>query len=93
MFHENNKLIRKEEKEKQIRKYLNYDEQLNALDLILWQTDNYFGDVDGRTEQEKNLLGFLEREIHNLQYTVECLKSEFEYNRFDVENERNKEED
>lgn len=93
MFHENNKLIGKEEKEKQIKKYLNYDKRLNALDLILWQTDEYFRDVDGRTEQEQNLLGFLEREIHNLQYTVECLKSEFEYNRFDVENERNKEED
>jgi len=93
MFHENSKLIGKEEKEKQIRKYLNYDKRLNSLDLILWQTDEYFRDVDGRTEQEQNLLGFLEREIHNLQNTVECLKSEFEYNRFEVENERNMEEE
>ena len=72
---------------------MNYDKRLNALYLILWQTDEYFRYVDERTEQEQNLLGFLEREIHNLQYTVECLKNEFENNRFDVENERNKEED
>ena len=77
--------MKKEEREKQIRKYLNYDKRLNALDLILWQTDEYFEDVDGRTEQEQNLLGFLEREIHNLQYTVECLKNEFENNRYVLE--------
>lgn len=78
-------------KEKQIKKYLNYDKRLNQLDLILWQSDEYFRDVDGRTEQEQNLLGFLEREIHELQYTVECLKNEFENNRFEIE--ENKEED
>lgn len=79
------------DKEKQIKKYLNYDKRLNQLDLILWQSDEYFRDVDGRTEQEQNLLGFLEREIHELQYTVECLKNEFENNRFKIE--ESKEED
>ena len=79
------------DKEKQIKKYLNYDKRLNQLDLILWQSDEYFRDVDGRTEQEQNLLGFLEREIHDLQYTVECLKNEFENNRFEIE--ESKEED
>lgn len=77
--------MKKEEKEKQIRKYIAYDKRLNGLDLILWQTDEYFGNVDGRTEQEQNLLGFLEREIHDLQYTIECLKNEFENNRFELE--------
>lgn len=91
MFHEN-KLIGKEAKEKQIKRYLNYDKRLNQLDLILWETDNYFRDVDGRSEQEQNLLGFLEREIHNLQYTIECLKGEFENNRFELE-ESDSEED
>lgn len=75
----------KEEKEKQVKNYLNYDEMLNGLDLILWQTDEYFRYVDGRTEQEQNLLGFLEREIHDLQHTIECLKGEFENNRFEIE--------
>lgn len=75
----------KEQKEKQIKRYLNYDKRLNQLDLILWETDNYFFDVDGRTEQEKVLLGFLEKEIHELQYTIECLKGEFENNRFKLE--------
>ena len=42
-------------------------------------------------KQEKNLLGFLEREIHNLQYTIEWLKGEFEENRYKIE--ENKEED
>ena len=75
----------KEQKEKQIKRYLNYDKRLNQLDFILWQTDNYFFDVDGKTEQEKILLGFLEKEIHELQYTIECLKNEFENNRFKIE--------
>ena len=91
MFHEEIKKLGKEEKEKQIKKYLNYDKRLNQFDLILWQTDVYFRDVDGRTEQEQNLLGLLEREIHDLQYTVECLKNEFENNRFEIE--ESKEED
>ena len=39
----------------------------------------------GKTEQEKNLLGFLEKDIHSLQYTIECLKNEFESNRFNIE--------
>lgn len=77
--------MKKEEKEKQIRKYIAYDKRLNGLDLILWQTDEYFEDVDGRTEQENNLLGYLEREIHDLQYTIECLKNEFENNRYKLE--------
>lgn len=72
-------------KEKQIKRYLNYDKRLNQLDLILWETDNYFFEVLGRTEQERNLLAYLEREIHNLQYTIECLKKEFEENRFKIE--------
>lgn len=72
-------------KEKQIRKYLNYDKRLNELDLMLWTTEKYFFDVEGKTEQEKNLLAFLEREIHDLQYTIECLKNEFENNRFKLE--------
>lgn len=77
--------MKKEEKEKQIRKYIAYDKRLNGLDLILWQTDEYFEYVDGRTEQENNLLGYLEREIHDLQYTIECLKNEFENNRYELE--------
>lgn len=75
----------KEQKEKQIKKYLNYDKRLNALDLMLWETDEYFSDVDGKTEHEQDLLGYLECEIHNLQYTIECLKNEFENNRFKIE--------
>lgn len=82
----------KEQKEKQIKRYLNYDKRLNQLDLILWQTDDYFRDVDGRTEQEQNLLGFLEKEIHNLQYTIECLKGEFENNRYEIEESDSEEE-
>lgn len=81
----------KEQREKQIKRYLNYDKQLNALDFALRRTDDYFFDVEGRTEQEQNLLGFLEREIHDLQYTIECLKGEFEENRFEIE--ENKEEE
>lgn len=77
--------MKKEEKQKQIRKYENYDKRLNNLDLVLWQTDEYFRDVDGRTEQEQNLLGFLEKEIHDLQYTIECLKNEFENNKWELQ--------
>ena len=77
--------MKKEEKEKMIRRYLSYDRKLNNLDLVLWQTENEFQFVDGRTEQEQNLLGFLEKEIHDLQYTIECLKNEFENNRFQIE--------
>ena len=77
--------MKKEEKEKLIRRYLLYDRKLNNLDLVLWQTENEFQFVDGRTEQEQNLLGFLEKEIHDLQYTIECLKNEFENNRFQIE--------
>lgn len=79
------------DKEKQIKRYLSYDKELNRLDLVLWQTDEFFFDVEGRTEQEKNLLGFLEREIHNLQYTIECLKGEFEENRYKIEEEKEEE--
>ena len=82
--------MKKEEREKQIKKYSAYDKRLNALDLILWQTNDYFEMVDGRTEQEDNLLGFLEREIHDLQYTIECLKNEFENNKYELQ--ENKEE-
>ena len=82
----------KEQKEKQIKRYLNYDKRLNQLDLILWQTENFFFDVYGRTEQEQNLLGFLEKEIHNLQYTIECLKGEFENNRYELEESDSEEE-
>lgn len=77
--------MKKEEREKQIRKYMNYDKKLNALDLILWQTNEYFEMVDGKTEQEDNLLGFLEKEIHDLQYTIECLKKEFENNKWELQ--------
>lgn len=77
--------MKKEEKEKMIRKYLSYDRKLNNLDLVLWQTEREFEMVDGRTEQEQNLLGFLEKEIHDLQYTIECLKNEMENNRFQIE--------
>ena len=77
--------MKKEEKQKQIRKYENYDKRLNNIDLALWQTDEYFRYVDGRTEQEQNLLGFLEREIHELQYTIECLKNEFENNKWELQ--------
>lgn len=77
--------MKKEEKEKMIRRYLSYDRKLNNLDLVLWQTENEFQFVDGRTEQEQNLLGFLEKEIHDLQYTIECLKNEMENNRFQIE--------
>ena len=77
--------MKKEEREKQIRKYMNYDKKLNALDLILWQTNEYFEMVDGKTEQENNLLGFLEKEIHDLQYTIECLKKEFENNKWELQ--------
>ena len=80
--------MKKEEREKQIRKYIAYDKRLNALDLILWQTDEYFEMVDGKTEQEDNLLGFLEREIHDLQYTIECLKREFENNKWELQQEK-----
>lgn len=80
--------MKKEEREKQIRKYIAYDKRLNALDLILWQTDEYFEMVNGKTEQEDNLLGFLEREIHDLQYTIECLKSEFENNKWELQEEK-----
>lgn len=80
--------MKKEEREKQIRKYIAYDKRLNALDLILWQTDEYFEMVNGRTEQEDNLLGFLEREIHDLQYTIECLKREFENNKWELQEEK-----
>ena len=82
-----------EQMEKQIRQYLNYDKILNALDLELWQTEDYFFDVDGKSEQERVLLGFLEKEIHNLQYTIECLKNEFENNRYTLEEMKGKEED
>lgn len=78
----------KEQREKQIKKYLFYDRHLNSLDLELWQQDNYFSDVEGRTEQEKVLLGFLEKEIHELQHTIEYLKNEFEENRFKLEEEK-----
>ena len=77
--------MKKEEREKQIRKYMNYDKKLNALDLILWQTNEYFEMIDGKTEQENNLLGFLEKEIHDLQYTIECLKKEFENNKWELQ--------
>lgn len=77
--------MKKEEKEKMIRRYLSYDRKLNNLDLVLWQTEREFEMVDGRTEQEQNLLGFLEKEIHDLQYTIECLKNEMENNRFQIE--------
>ena len=80
--------MKKEEREKQIRKYIAYDKRLNALDLILWQTDEYFEMVNGKTEQEDNLLGFLEREIHDLQYTIECLKREFENNKWELQEEK-----
>lgn len=80
--------MKKEEREKQIRKYIAYDKRLNALDLILWQTDEYFEMVNGKTEQEDNLLGFLEREIHDLQYTIECLKREFENNKWELQNQK-----
>lgn len=80
--------MKKEEREKQIRKYIAYDKRLNALDLILWQTDEYFEIVNGKTEQEDNLLGFLEREIHDLQYTIECLKREFENNKWELQEEK-----
>lgn len=80
--------MKKEEREKQIRKYIAYDKRLNALDLILWQTDEYFEYVNGKTEQEDNLLGFLEREIHDLQYTIECLKREFENNKWELQNQK-----
>lgn len=80
--------MKKEEREKQIRKYIAYDKRLNALDLILWQTDEYFEMVNGQTEQEDNLLGFLEREIHDLQYTIECLKREFENNKWELQQEK-----
>ena len=80
--------MKKEEREKQIRKYIAYDKRLNALDLILWQTDEYFEMVNGKTEQEENLLGFLEREIHDLQYTIECLKREFENNKWELQQEK-----
>lgn len=80
--------MKKEEREKQIRKYIAYDKRLNALDLILWQTDEYFNMVNGKTEQEDNLLGFLEREIHDLQYTIECLKREFENNKWELQNQK-----
>lgn len=80
--------MKKEEREKQIRKYIAYDKRLNALDLILWQTDEYFEYVNGKTEQEDNLLGFLEREIHDLQYTIECLKREFENNKWELQQEK-----
>lgn len=93
MFHENNKLIGKEQIEKQIKEYLNYDKKLNALDLQLWQTEDYFFDVVGKSEQERVLLGFLEKEIHNLQYTINCLKNEFENNRYILEEMKGKEED
>ena len=77
--------MKKEEKEKMIRRYLSYDRKLNNLDLVLWQTEREFEMVDGRTEQEQILLGFLEKEIHDLQYTIECLKNEMENNRFQIE--------
>ena len=77
--------MKKEEKEKMIRRYLSYDRKLNNLDLVLWQTEREFEMVDGRTEQEQNLLGFLEKEIHDLQYTIECLKNEMDNNRFQIE--------
>lgn len=80
--------MKKEEREKQIKKYSAYDKRLNALDLILWQTNDYFEMVDGRTEQEDNLLGFLEREIHDLQYTIECLKKEFENNKYELQEDK-----
>lgn len=80
--------MKKEEREKQIRKYIAYDKRLNALDLILWQTDEYFEMVNGKTEQEQNLLGYLEREIHDLQYTIECLKNEFENNKYELQEEK-----
>ena len=80
--------MKKEEREKQIRKYIAYDKRLNALDLILWQTDEYFEMVNGKTEQEDNLLGFLEREIHDLQYTIECLKREFENNKWELQHQK-----
>lgn len=82
----------KEQREKQIKRYLSYDIELNRLDLVLWQTYKFFFNVEGRTEHEKNLLGFLEREIHNLQYTIECLKGEFEENRFKLEESDSEEE-
>ena len=59
--------------------------------MILWQTDEYFEYVNGKTEQEDNLLGFLEREIHDLQYTIECLKREFENNKFELQEHNEKE--
>ena len=83
----------KEEKEKQVKNYLNYDKKLNGLDLILWKTEDYFFDVVGKSEQERVLLGFLEKEIHNLQYTIECLKNEFENNRYILEEMKGKEEE
>lgn len=83
--------MKNEEREKQIRKYIAYDKKLNALDLVLWQTDEYFEMVNGRTEQEDNLLGFLEREIHDLQYTIECLKREFENNKWELQEHEGKE--
>lgn len=77
--------MKKEEKEKMIRRYLSYDRKLNNLDLVLWQTENEFEMVDGRTEQEQYLLGCLEKEIHDLQYTIECLKNEMDNSRFQIE--------
>ena len=77
-----------QERQKQIKNYLYYDKQLNALDFALWRTDEYFFDVNGKTEQERNLLAFLEREIHDLQYTIQCLKNEFEENRFNLEEKK-----
>ena len=85
--------MNKKEMENQIKRYLNYDKKLNALDLELWQTEDYFFDVVGKSEQERVLLGFLEKEIHNLQYTIECLKNEFENNRYILEEMKGKEEE
>lgn len=56
--------------------YLARDKKCNSLDLELYSFYDYVESKEGETEQEKILLQFLEKEINQLRYTIECYKNE-----------------
>lgn len=63
--------IRKENKN-----YLGRDKKCNSLDLELYYFYDYVESREGATEHEQELLRFLEKEINQLRYTIECYKNE-----------------
>lgn len=58
------------------KNYLARDKKCNALDLALMYFYDYVEDRDGETEHEQELLRFLEKEVNQLRYTIECYKNE-----------------